>query len=137
MLSDIAHCNVLFHTAAGTAFADILIEGHQETWPIRSKRFRAFLKRRYSIRLMSSDGSDGRRAEQTVLTTPTVLTQKRVLANIQFSGRHGSSHRSRYWSTNEKRSATTVLSHTSRLPSPQPKSTLIEALSCSLRPARH
>src|SRR5947208_11363360 len=37
----------LFHTAAGTAFADLLIEGHRETWPIRSKRFRSWLRRRY------------------------------------------------------------------------------------------
>jgi hypothetical protein len=37
----------LFHTASGTAFADIVIAGHRETWPIRSKRFRAFLKRSY------------------------------------------------------------------------------------------
>jgi len=33
-----------------------------------------------------------------VLTMLTVLTQKRVLwASIQFSGKHDSSHRSRYW----------------------------------------
>jgi hypothetical protein len=37
----------LFHTASGTAFADIVIAGHRETWPIRSKRFRAFLKLSY------------------------------------------------------------------------------------------
>ena len=37
----------LFHTAIGTAFADITIDGHRETWPIRSKRFRAFLRRSY------------------------------------------------------------------------------------------
>src|SRR5881398_950199 len=36
-----------FHTAAGTAFADLLINGHRETWPIRSKRFRGWLRRRY------------------------------------------------------------------------------------------
>jgi hypothetical protein len=47
MLSDIAQCKELFHTAAGTAFADIIIAGHRETWPIRSKRFRALLKRSY------------------------------------------------------------------------------------------
>jgi hypothetical protein len=35
----------LFHTAIGTAFADIMIDGHRETWPIRSKRFRAWLRR--------------------------------------------------------------------------------------------
>jgi hypothetical protein len=47
MLSDIAQCEELFHTASGTAFADFVIAGHRETWPIRSKRFRAFLKRCY------------------------------------------------------------------------------------------
>src|SRR6516162_10425296 len=47
MLSDIAQCKELFHTAAGTAFADIIIASHRETWPIRSKRFRALLKRSY------------------------------------------------------------------------------------------
>jgi hypothetical protein len=47
MLSDFAQCEELFHTASGTAFADIMIAGHRETWPIRSKRFRVFLKRSY------------------------------------------------------------------------------------------
>jgi hypothetical protein len=47
MLIDIARPEGLFHTAIGTAFADIMIDGHRETWPIRSKRFRAFLRRSY------------------------------------------------------------------------------------------
>src|SRR5262245_6629318 len=33
----------LFHTPDGTAFADININGHRETWPIRSKAFRGWL----------------------------------------------------------------------------------------------
>src|SRR5205807_2454014 len=36
-----------FHTAAGTAFIDLLINGHRETWPVRSKRFRTWLRRRH------------------------------------------------------------------------------------------
>jgi hypothetical protein len=44
MLIDIEE---LFHTAAGTAFADILVDGRRETWPIRSKRFRGWLRRRH------------------------------------------------------------------------------------------
>src|SRR5262245_58523925 len=47
MLIDLTLCEGLFHTATGTAFADILVDGHQETWPIRSKRFRGWLRRRY------------------------------------------------------------------------------------------
>src|SRR5271166_737248 len=45
MLTDIALHEEPFHTATGTAFADLVIDGHRETWPIRSKRFRAWLRR--------------------------------------------------------------------------------------------
>jgi len=37
----------LFHTASGAAFADIMIDGHRETWPIRSGRFRSWLRQQY------------------------------------------------------------------------------------------
>jgi hypothetical protein len=47
MLTQIAGCGELFHTATGTAFADLLVDGHRESWPIRSKRFRGWLRRRY------------------------------------------------------------------------------------------
>jgi hypothetical protein len=47
MLIDIARPEDLFHTAIGIAFADITVEGHRETWPVRSKRFRAWLRHRY------------------------------------------------------------------------------------------
>jgi hypothetical protein len=36
-----------FHTPAGTAFVDLLINGHRETWPIRSQRFRTWLRCRH------------------------------------------------------------------------------------------
>jgi hypothetical protein len=45
LLIDIARSADLFHTAIGTAFADIMIDDHRETWPIRSKRFRSWLRR--------------------------------------------------------------------------------------------
>jgi hypothetical protein len=31
----------LFHTADGVAYADLIIEGSRQTWPVRSKQFRA------------------------------------------------------------------------------------------------
>jgi hypothetical protein len=45
MLTKLAGCGELFHTAAGTAFADLLIDGHRETWAIRGKQFRTWLRR--------------------------------------------------------------------------------------------
>ena len=35
----------LFHTPAGAAFADLTIDGQRQTWAIRSKMFRAWLRR--------------------------------------------------------------------------------------------
>jgi hypothetical protein len=35
----------LFHTPAGEAFADVAVNGRRETWPIRSNRLRAWLRR--------------------------------------------------------------------------------------------
>src|SRR4029079_13487435 len=37
----------LFHTAVGIAYADFTIDGHRETWAIRSRQFRTWLRRCY------------------------------------------------------------------------------------------
>ncbi len=47
MLNKMVLCEELFHTPSGVAFADFITEGHRETWPIRSKHFRTWLRRRY------------------------------------------------------------------------------------------
>src|SRR5262245_26870161 len=47
MIIGLVATDSLFHTASGTAFADLIIDGHRETWPIRGKPFRAQLRRRY------------------------------------------------------------------------------------------
>jgi hypothetical protein len=36
----------LFHDPNGAAFADLAIDSHRETWPIRSRQFRHWLRRR-------------------------------------------------------------------------------------------
>jgi hypothetical protein len=47
MLVELGSKIELFHTPAGTAFADVLIDGHRETWAVRSKRIRDWLRRRH------------------------------------------------------------------------------------------
>jgi hypothetical protein len=37
----------LFHDPNGNAFADLAIDGHRESWSIRSRQFRHWLRRRY------------------------------------------------------------------------------------------
>src|SRR5262249_38717561 len=47
MLRDMTLCEEVFHTTGGVAYADLITDGHRETWPIRSKRFRTRLRRCY------------------------------------------------------------------------------------------
>jgi hypothetical protein len=41
MLANLNADPKLFHTVDGTAFADLTIYGHGETWPVRGTRFRS------------------------------------------------------------------------------------------------
>jgi len=47
LLIKLSEAAELFRTPDGTGFADIDINGHRETWPIRSKGFRRWLSRRF------------------------------------------------------------------------------------------
>jgi hypothetical protein len=47
MLSLLHASGSLFHTAAGTAYADLIIDGHRETWAIRNRQFRTWLRKCY------------------------------------------------------------------------------------------
>jgi hypothetical protein len=47
VLLNVASAARLFHASNGAGFADLIIDGHRETWPLRSKRFQAWLRQRY------------------------------------------------------------------------------------------
>jgi len=47
---NIATAARLFHGSDGTGFADLIIDGHRETWSLRSKRFGAWLRQQYFAR---------------------------------------------------------------------------------------
>src|SRR3954447_17826672 len=47
MLTNLTVGAELFHTDDGTAFADLMIDGHRETWRVRSTRLRSWLRRKH------------------------------------------------------------------------------------------
>jgi hypothetical protein len=47
VLLDVAAAARLFHASDGTGFADLIIDGHRETWPLRSKGFQTWLRQHY------------------------------------------------------------------------------------------
>ncbi len=54
----------LFHKPDGTGYADVEINGHRETWLIRSKGFKQWLARRYYL---ENEGAPNNEAIQTAL----------------------------------------------------------------------
>ena len=64
ILIDLAQSAELFHTPDGTGFADLDINGHRETWPIRAKGFRRWLARRF---FEETDGAPSSEALQSAL----------------------------------------------------------------------
>ena len=64
ILIDLASSAELFHSPDGTAFADIQINGHRETWPIRRKGFKHWLSRQY---FEATNGAPSSEALQSAL----------------------------------------------------------------------
>ena len=58
LLLEIASEAELFHTADRTAYADIEVDDHRETWRLRSKNFRRWLTRSYFEKYGSAPNSD-------------------------------------------------------------------------------
>jgi hypothetical protein len=54
----------LFHSADGTAFADLDINDHRETWPVRAKGFKRWLARQF---YEATDGAPSSEALQSAL----------------------------------------------------------------------
>jgi hypothetical protein len=64
ILIDLAETAELFHSADGTAFADLDINGHRETWPVRTKGFKRWLARQF---FEATDGAPSSEALQSAL----------------------------------------------------------------------
>ena len=54
----------LFHSADGSAFADVIVGGHRETWPLRSRGFRRWLTQRF---YQETSGAPGPEAVQSAI----------------------------------------------------------------------
>jgi hypothetical protein len=85
MLIPDANSAEFFHTPAGAGFVDLLINGHRETWSIRSQRFRTWLRRRHY------EAPHSRIEEGTSLTVANDLAVRRALegAGVIFIDENG------------------------------------------------
>lgn len=67
ILIDLAASADLFHTPDNTAFADVMVEKHRETWPVRGGGFRRWLIRQYYEQTGSAPNSEAIQAAISVI----------------------------------------------------------------------
>jgi hypothetical protein len=67
LLLNVSTAARLFHASDGTGFADLVIEGHRETWPLRSRRFQAWLRQQYYERTWDAPSPTAMNAALNVL----------------------------------------------------------------------
>jgi hypothetical protein len=84
ILLEITEDAELFRSPDGTAVADLDVNGHRETWPIRSKTFRLLLARRYYEKTGGAPSSEARQAAINVIEAQAMFgkVERRVWARV-------------------------------------------------------
>jgi len=72
ILIDIASTAELFHTPDGTGFADLDINGHRETWPIRGRGFRRWLAQRFFEEMQGAPSTEALQSALNVIDAKAV-----------------------------------------------------------------
>jgi hypothetical protein len=89
ILIDLAQTAELFHAPDGTGFADLDINGHRETWPIRNKGFRRWLARRFFEETGGAPSSEGLHSALNVIEAKAHFDGPERLVHIRVGGLDG------------------------------------------------
>jgi hypothetical protein len=86
ILIDLAQSAELFHTPDGTAFADLDIDGHRETWPVRTKGFRRWLARQFFEATQGAPSSEALQSALNVIEAKAHFNAPERLVHIRVGG---------------------------------------------------
>ena len=89
ILIDLAQAAELFHTPDGTGFADLDINGHRETWPIRAKGFRRWLARRFFEATGGAPSSEALQSALNVIEAKAHFDAPERIVHIRVGGLDG------------------------------------------------
>ncbi|MBX3497730.1 MAG: hypothetical protein KF769_15960 [Parvibaculum sp.] len=89
ILIDLAQSAELFHTPDGTGFADLDINGHRETWPIRAKGFRRWLARRFFEATGGAPSSEALQSALNVIEAKAHFDAPERVVHIRVGGLDG------------------------------------------------
>lgn len=89
ILIDLAQTIALFHTPDRSGFADLDINGHRETWPIRAKGFRRWLARRFFEQTGGAPSSEALQSALNVIEAKAHFDAPERQVHIRVGGLDG------------------------------------------------
>ena len=89
ILIELATAAELFHAPDGTGFADLDINGHRETWPIRGKGFRRWLARRFFEATQGAPSSEALQSALNVIEAKAHFDAPERIVHIRVGGLDG------------------------------------------------
>ena len=89
ILIDLARSAELFHAPDGTGFADLDINGHRETWPIRAKGFRRWLARRFFEATGGAPSSEALQSALNVIEAKAHFDAPERVVHVRVGGLDG------------------------------------------------
>jgi len=76
----------LFHARDGTGYADVVVENHRQTWPIRSRGFRRWLARRFFEGTQSAPSSEALQSALAVIEAKAHFDAPERIVHIRVGG---------------------------------------------------
>src|SRR6516162_4972095 len=89
ILIDLAQTAALFHTPDGSGFADLDINGHRETWPIRAKGFRRWLARSFFEATSGAPSSEALQSALNVIEAKAHFDAPQRTVHVRVGGLDG------------------------------------------------
>jgi hypothetical protein len=89
ILIGLAQTAELFHTPDGGGFADLAINGHRETWPIRAKGFRRWLVQRFFEETSGAPSSEALQSALNVIEAKAHFDAPERQVHIRVGGVDG------------------------------------------------
>jgi hypothetical protein len=89
ILIDLAQSAELFHAPDGTGFADLVINGHRETWTIRGKGFRRWLAHRFFMATGGAPSSEALQSALNVIEARAHFDAPERIVHIRVGGLDG------------------------------------------------
>ena len=79
----------LFHAPDGTSYADLEINGHRETWPIRSRGFKHWLARQFFEAISGAPNSEAMQSALNVIEARAQFDAPQMNINIRVARHDG------------------------------------------------